>query len=85
METRDILIRLKNGEISIDEAEQYFRGQPFEEDLGGEQGYAKLDTHRKIRQGFPEVINFLWKYLESCTSMMGKCWEPERLRRSMSC
>ena len=56
METRDILTRLKNGEISLEDAEQYFRGQPFEEDLGGEQGYAKLDIHRKLRQGFPEVI-----------------------------
>ena len=56
METREILTRLQQGEISVDEAEQYFRGQPFEEDLGGEQGYAKLDTHRKLRQGFPEVI-----------------------------
>jgi NCAIR mutase (PurE)-related protein len=56
VETREILTRLQQGEISVDEAEQYFRGQPFEEDLGGEQGYAKLDTHRKLRQGFPEVI-----------------------------
>lgn len=56
MEMREILTRLQQGEISVDEAEQYFRGQPFEEDLGGEQGYAKLDTHRKLRQGFPEVI-----------------------------
>lgn len=51
METREVLIKLKNGEIPIEEAENYFRRQPFE-DLG----YAKLDTHREIRSGFPEVI-----------------------------
>ena len=51
METRDILLQVKNGAISVEEAEQYFRKQPFEE-----MGYAKLDTHRKIRSGFSEVI-----------------------------
>ena len=35
----------------MEEAEKYFRRQPFE-DLG----YAKLDTHREIRSGFPEVV-----------------------------
>lgn len=51
METREVLLKLKNGEVSIEEAEKYFRRQPFE-DLG----YAKLDTHREIRSGFPEVV-----------------------------
>ena len=51
METREVLSKLKNGEISIDEAEQFFRRQPFEE-----MGYAKLDMHRKVRSGFAEVI-----------------------------
>ena len=44
METREVLSKLKNGEISIDEAEQFFRRQPFEE-----MGYAKLDMHRRVR------------------------------------
>lgn len=30
---------------------KYFKKEPFEE-----MGYAKLDTHREIRSGFPEVI-----------------------------
>lgn len=51
METREVLEQLKNGSISIEEAEQFFRREPFEE-----LGYAKLDTHRKMRSGFPEVI-----------------------------
>ena len=51
METRDILQKFKEGEISIDEAEQYFRRAPFDE-----MGYAKLDMHRQVRSGFPEVI-----------------------------
>lgn len=51
METRDILTRLKNNEITVEEAEMHFRQQPFEE-----MGYAKLDTHRRVRSGFAEVI-----------------------------
>ena len=52
METREILTRFKNGELSIEEAEHYFRKEPFEE----MDDYAKLDSHREIRNGFPEVI-----------------------------
>lgn len=51
METREILEQVKMGSLSIEEAEKYFRKQPFEE-----MGYAKLDTHREIRSGFPEVV-----------------------------
>ena len=51
METKDILQQVKDGTLSIEEAESFFRKQPFEE-----LGYAKLDTHREIRSGFPEVI-----------------------------
>ena len=52
METREVLERYKKGQISLDEAESFFRKAPYEE-LGD---YAKLDTHREIRSGFPEVI-----------------------------
>lgn len=52
MEAKEILTRYKNGEISLEEAEHYFRQQPFEE----MDEYAKLDTHREVRNGFPEVI-----------------------------
>ena len=51
METREILELVKNGSMSVEEAEGHFRRQPFED-----MGYAKLDLHRKIRSGFPEVI-----------------------------
>ena len=51
METREVLERLKSGTISIEEAERFFKRSPYEE-----LGYAKLDTHREIRSGFPEVV-----------------------------
>lgn len=49
--TREILMQLKNGDISIEAAESYFKRAPFEE-----MDYAKLDLHRGVRSGFPEVI-----------------------------
>ena len=52
MTTREILEKLKRDEISLDEAESFFKKEPFEE-LGD---YAKLDSHREIRSGFPEVV-----------------------------
>lgn len=51
MESREILQQVKAGTLSIEEAEKYFKKQPFEE-----LGYAKLDAHREIRSGFQEVI-----------------------------
>ncbi len=50
-ETRNILCDLRDGRISVDEAVLKLKKQPFE-DLG----YAKVDLHRGIRQGMPEVI-----------------------------
>lgn len=51
METKEILEKVRSGEISVETAEKFFRQKPFE-DLG----FAKLDTHRKIRTGFGEVV-----------------------------
>lgn len=51
METIEILNKVKSGELTIEEAERFFKKQPFEE-----LGFAKLDSHREIRSGFPEVI-----------------------------
>ena len=48
---RDTLQALKDGKITVDDAVLAIKKQPFE-DLG----YAKVDHHRKIRQGAAEVI-----------------------------
>ena len=50
-ETRNILVALEKGEISVDEALTRIKTEPFE-DIG----YAMVDLHRKVRQGSPEVI-----------------------------
>lgn len=51
MLTKEVLEKLKNGEMTIEEAESFFKRQPYEE-----LGFAKLDTHREMRSGFPEVV-----------------------------
>lgn len=73
METHEILCKIKSGEISVEEAEQYFRRQPFEE-----MGYAKLDTHRKSRSGFSEVIFCSGKADEHLLHIFGKLYEEDK-------
>lgn len=48
---KELLENLKQGKVSVDEGLQILRRLPFE-DLG----FAKLDSHRAIRCGSPEVI-----------------------------
>ena len=70
MDTREILDQVRSGQISVDEAEKYFRREPFEE-----LGYAKLDTHREIRSGFPEVIYCSGKPDDYLVSIYQKMYE----------
>ncbi|MDE7366294.1 MAG: nickel pincer cofactor biosynthesis protein LarB [Lachnospiraceae bacterium] len=50
-ETKDILEAVRQGSLSVDDALLRLKTEPFE-DIG----YAKVDLHRKIRQGTAEVI-----------------------------
>ena len=48
---RQFLADVKRGALSDDQALERLRNLPFE-DLG----FANVDHHRTLRQGFPEVI-----------------------------
>lgn len=48
---RKLLERLQSGKASVDEALQQMRALPF-----ADMGFARVDTHRHLRCGFPEVI-----------------------------
>ena len=48
---KELLCEIADGKLSVDEALTKFKTMPFE-DLG----YAKIDHHRKLRQGIAEVI-----------------------------
>jgi pyridinium-3,5-biscarboxylic acid mononucleotide synthase len=50
-EIAKMLRRVRRGSLSVEEAVDRLRDLPYE-DLG----YAKIDHHRSLRQGFPEVI-----------------------------
>ena len=51
MDSKSVLEQVRSGAMSVEEAERFFQHKAYE-DLG----YAKLDTYREIRSGFPEVI-----------------------------
>lgn len=72
METREILKKVQDGILSIEDAEQYFRRQPYDE-----MGYAKLDTHRKIRSGFAEVIFCSGKADEHLLQIFGRLYKQD--------
>lgn len=72
MEANEILTKVKNGEMSVEEAEAYFRRKPFEE-----MGYAKLDMHRKVRSGFAEVIFCSGKRDEHLLKIFGRLYKED--------
>src|ERR1700751_2586849 len=57
---RDLLAQVANGGVDVDAAcerlVEAMRSRPFE-DLG----FARVDHHRSVRQGFPEVVLGLGK------------------------
>jgi NCAIR mutase (PurE)-related protein len=48
---RNLLEKLRRGEMAVDEVIEALRMLPFED-----MGFAKVDHHRTLRRGFPEVI-----------------------------
>ncbi|MDP4273061.1 MAG: nickel pincer cofactor biosynthesis protein LarB [Bacteroidota bacterium] len=48
---KDLLEQLKAGEIQVDTAVEKLKDLPFKD-----MGFAKIDNHREIRTGYPEVI-----------------------------
>ena len=69
-DTRELLEKLAGGEISVDDALLKLKLKPFE-DIG----YAKVDTHRSVRQGVAEVIYGAGKTKEQITGIAKKMLE----------
>ncbi len=72
MLVREMLEKVKGGEISIEEAENYFKRKPFEE-----LGFAKLDNHRKLRSGFAEVVYCSGKSNEHLLNIFKNLYKSE--------
>jgi len=64
---KTILERVRSGRMAPDEALRRLRILPFE-DLG----FAKVDNHRQLRRGFPEVIFGEGKSVPQIVAIMGK-------------
>lgn len=58
-EMRQLLTGIKKGEIDIEDALDKFEDLPYKE-----LGYAKIDNHRELRVGYPEVIYCAGKTVE---------------------
>src|SRR3972149_6418194 len=59
-----VLEAVKTGKLSTDEALDRLKVLPFEE-----LGFATLDSHRSLRQGFPEVLFCPGKTIEQITAI----------------
>ncbi len=64
---RAMLDKIRNGEISVDEAMKQITFLPYED-----VGFAKIDHHRHLRQGFPEVVYCEGKTTEQVIAIMKK-------------
>src|SRR5215467_1309262 len=62
---RELLNEVRNGNRSVESAIETLRNLPFE-DLG----YARLDHHRALRKGFPEVVFCEGKRTEHVVEIM---------------
>lgn len=51
MDIRELLQLVQDGEMTVDKAVEYFDKKAYEE-----MGFAKVDTNRELRSGFPEVV-----------------------------
>lgn len=66
-ELKKILERVRLGKVSPDDALRRLKVLPYE-DLG----FAKVDNHRQLRRGFPEVIFGEGKTVRQIVAIMGK-------------
>lgn len=65
---RELLEAVRGGRQTVDEAVGRLRSLPFE-DLG----FAKVDHHRSIRCGFPEVVYCAGKTLQQAAEIFERC------------
>jgi len=67
-----ILEKVKSGEIEVDDAASSLKDLPFK-DLG----FAKVDNHRSLRNGFPEVIYCEGKSLDEIEGIVKEMLKHE--------
>ena len=66
---KKLLDEVAGGKTGVDEAVERLRMLPFEDT-----GYARIDHHRELRRGFPEVIFCEGKTPEQITHLSFASW-----------
>ena len=72
MTLQQILEEVKNGQLSVEHAEGLLKKEGYEE-----MDYAKLDTTRKVRTGFAEVVYCARKADEHLLNIYQKLYEED--------
>jgi NCAIR mutase (PurE)-related protein len=67
---RRLLADVQAGQVSVDQALGRLRDLPYD-DIG----YARLDVHRSLRQGLPEVVFCQNKTVEQATGILERLWQ----------
>ncbi len=65
IDLQQILLQVQSGRLGIDEALQRLQHLPYEN-----LGFAHVDHHRQLRQGFPEVILAAGKSIEQISAIL---------------
>jgi NCAIR mutase (PurE)-related protein len=66
---RTLLSQVQAGQVSVDQALDHLRALPYD-DIG----YARLDVHRPLRQGLPEVVFCQNKTAKQATGILERLW-----------
>jgi len=67
---RDLLKNVQEGSLSIDQALDRLKSFPYDN-----LGFARLDTHRPLRQGLPEVVFCQNKTVEQAIAILTRLWQ----------
>jgi hypothetical protein len=70
---KKVLEEYKKGTLSLEETLMKFKGLPFED-----MGFAKVDHHRPLRKGFPEVVYCPGKTIEQITKIYQSLYEKNK-------
>lgn len=63
----ETLLAYRDGRLSLEQAIEQFKKLPFED-----MGFVKIDHHRMLRQGFPEVVYCQGKTVEQVVAIVDK-------------
>lgn len=74
MKTKELLEAVRDGSVSIEQAMEQLKTLPYEN-----LGYARLDHHRELRTGFPEVIFSQGKTVEHTAAIFEKLYQRSGL------